>query len=712
MWKYFLILLALVCYENQLKAQNFDDYQLLEPKGEIPKVFFKQLAPSDKKKSISSSDFWVKNLLLSGKVLFKDTLSQYLNQIAQQLLKEDRVLQKKIKCYVLRSEEVTAFAAKDGSIFISMGLIAQLASEAQLAFALAEQIAHVKKRHTLLLKENYTNLNNNIRASEMIKHYALDYSLAKIFYYEAKDMIEATKIASKIYLTSPYQKYTISNFFEVLEFSYLPFDLDAFDYSFLETENLKLNTNYYLPSNESNKIGLQEKKTTPYLSNLAERKLAVNVIETLTQTDTKENQLLFEKKRDLARFDLCYYYLHKFDYQNALYAAFLLSKKYPNSRYLEKIKVKALYGFAKFKNQMKGLYVYYTSSYPDNDIYLHNMRNNAYEKVEGELQKVYYTLTSMTHSELTVLAARHIWNMTNQYPDDIELKRLKADIMIDLVYHFPNYKYFVVQDSSSTKVGSSKKLSKYDKIKQSNTQEIKQQQVHKYSFIENAFRDIAESKHFQYAFTVAEASKEAINNRVKEERIDEKRLHPKPLTADMGLDSILIVEPYYNKIINKKIEKKKFSSTTVYNIIEQKQAALSSYLTNSAEIAKVNAVLFSKSEIEKNNIQYFKDNYTLKEWVSQQARFGNAVSMRGFNENAIADIQRRYGVRYVLFSGIISLQKGETFWVFQSLLFDLETGDITHIKNDFYEQKDTPPMVKSHVFDVLFQIKTPSKKKK
>jgi len=83
-------------------------------------------------------------LLLSGDKLFNDPLTIYVNKVADELLKNEPELRKKIKIYVTKSSDVNAHAFDKGFIFINVGLLAQLENEAQLAFILSHEINQIK----------------------------------------------------------------------------------------------------------------------------------------------------------------------------------------------------------------------------------------------------------------------------------------------------------------------------------------------------------------------------------------------------------------------------------------------------------------------------------------------------------------------------------------------------------------------------------------
>ena len=70
---------------------------------------------------------------------------------------------------------------------------------------------------------------------------------------------------------------------------------------------------------------------------------------------------------------------------------------------------------------------------------------------------------------------------------------------------------------------------------------------------------------------------------------------------------------------------------------------------------------------------------------------------------------KKYGVKYLLFTGIASLQRRKTHWIYWSVVFDLTTGRYSVIKEDYYKRKDTKTQLNAHLFDALFQIKSKPK---
>ena len=102
-------------------------------------------------KFVVTSNFVISHLLQSGKILFNDPVSRYINHVADSLLKPFPDLRKELRFYAVKSPEVNAFATDKGMVFVNLGLISRLHNEAELAFVLAHEIVHFVKKHNINL---------------------------------------------------------------------------------------------------------------------------------------------------------------------------------------------------------------------------------------------------------------------------------------------------------------------------------------------------------------------------------------------------------------------------------------------------------------------------------------------------------------------------------------------------------------------------------
>src|SRR5206468_4866989 len=95
------------------------------------------------------TNYWIDDFQRGGKVLFGHSINQYIDRIADTLLASYPTLRKQIHCYAVKSSVINAFSTESGNIYINLGLIARIRSEAELASVLSHEINHYIKRHVL-----------------------------------------------------------------------------------------------------------------------------------------------------------------------------------------------------------------------------------------------------------------------------------------------------------------------------------------------------------------------------------------------------------------------------------------------------------------------------------------------------------------------------------------------------------------------------------
>lgn len=154
-----LFSLGSVCQETDYVPFNFTapiPDVILENAGEkaqneLLKKRDSELSSKDKKILYTFSNYALSGVMRSGEVYFNDEYSAYLNGILNDLIPEDEL--KACEVYLCKSEIPNAISWRDGTILVNMGLIPYLESEAELAFILAHEFIHYKKRHVVKQKK-------------------------------------------------------------------------------------------------------------------------------------------------------------------------------------------------------------------------------------------------------------------------------------------------------------------------------------------------------------------------------------------------------------------------------------------------------------------------------------------------------------------------------------------------------------------------------
>lgn len=89
------------------------------------------------------------NLLGAAPLVRDETLQQYVNSVGRWVALQSNRPDLPWKFGVIESEDINAFAAPGGYVFITKGLYRRLNNEAELAGVLGHEIAHVTKKHHL-----------------------------------------------------------------------------------------------------------------------------------------------------------------------------------------------------------------------------------------------------------------------------------------------------------------------------------------------------------------------------------------------------------------------------------------------------------------------------------------------------------------------------------------------------------------------------------
>lgn len=89
------------------------------------------------------------NLLGVAPLIKDDKLQQYVNRVGRWVALQSERPELKWTFGVIQSDDLNAFAAPGGYIFVTRGLYAKLKDEAELAGVLGHEIAHVQQKHHL-----------------------------------------------------------------------------------------------------------------------------------------------------------------------------------------------------------------------------------------------------------------------------------------------------------------------------------------------------------------------------------------------------------------------------------------------------------------------------------------------------------------------------------------------------------------------------------
>ncbi|WP_341908199.1 M48 family metallopeptidase [Fluviicola taffensis] len=388
--------------------KDFNNYQTLLSKGEMPADFtilvqqkvlndiaankVKLATKLDTQLYLESIHEQLNEILYSGRVIYGDEVSVYIQDLANRLLKDNPELAKELRFYTIKSNETNAFSTAPGIIFVTTGLIAQLSSEAQLAFILSHEIAHYEQKHTHKEYLNY-------KKTGKIKN---NKQLLGLSQFSKENELEADSLALVRYNKMGYSEEELTSTFDLLMYSYLPFDEVPFPSNYFNTPNS------YIPEKEFDldikPITAEENYNDTYSShpNIKKRKDAIQKIAagyshwgTTSFLLSKEE---FEYVRTICRFESVRMNVLEGGNFSALYSIFLLEKQFRNSIFLDRMKTLSWLSILRLKSDFEKV--------------------KESKEIEGESSLLCSFLRSSNNKERAIMGLRISYDLKAKYPED------------------------------------------------------------------------------------------------------------------------------------------------------------------------------------------------------------------------------------------------------------------------------------------------------
>jgi len=623
-------LIFFIVFSGSVFGQDFDNYQPIVSSGTLPEDFTRAVSeaakeaknePSDEREFTVSAAYSLNRIMLGGKVLFNDPMSQFANKVTDELLKNNPTLRSKVRIYVIKSSSVNAFATPEGAIFINIGLLAQLENEAQLAFILAHELIHVDKKHSLDHFKKGVEISRGRGAYRDLNKY--EKGLAEYAFSKEKEQ-EADELGFlEIYDKSKYSYTAISGVFDILKYGYLPVDEIPFDNIFFQNDGFVFPKSYKL--SELNPINVEDEKDDEESTHPA-LPIRKEVLEKLIKNRSDEGrskhiigQSEFITIRNMARFELCRMQLLDEDYNNAIFNAYIMLKEFPDNKYLLKVIGHSLYWLS-FNNT--------------------NLGKSFYKNIEGESQQLAFLLYKLTskQKDIDMVSTAFATKLKMLFPEDKDIDLLFKESVKHIVkeHDFKVSDFYSVYMNSKkdsiifTKTEDKKEVSegnegksKYEKIASSkNTKNnplmageaSDSLNFHKYAlapYIDNvllkaAFKDAHDAKPEKY---VAKNKRSSVNSA-------KDRNYGK---AVGGVERVLVVNPYYSG--TREGKKKKIS----YLKNEREETDLVQRIEECGKAAGIETDIIEPKLFSNNDVELYNDMVLLNEWLIERMIAGNAL---------------------------------------------------------------------------------------
>ena len=686
-----VVLVAACCVLTN--AQDFNHYKTLLPQGLVPKDFTELSASKfatevtnmsaaknkrdrkNKKKFYLESTFSLDEFLTSGNVLFNDDITLYIADVLAEILKPYPELQGKIRVYTVKSAIPNAFTTNNGIIFVNLGLLARLESEAQLAFVLAHEVVHYQKKH--VINRYVTNI--DIDRSKGYKKLSREAKMFAKSSFSKELEMEADLEGAEIYNKSVYNKDSIQNVFNVLKYADLPLSWVYFNKRYYESGK------YIFPDTlVVRKVdpiqAVEDYNDTLYSHpNIRKRReaIAVKFHNAKGGKHFRLAKTIFDKNRKLARFELCRLYLLEHRHIDAILLATSLQEEDPKSAYLKQTVAKALYGLSK------------------------DVLNDHFEfkkqEWSGDPQRLGIFFERQSPYEISVLAIRHLYKCLEEEPENREI----AVMLNDAIRSFAKEEYDL--EKKFLRNASDKEIADL-----------------RYPYTQHAFTGFKNNAAFFEIFDkqLALAQKDSDGNSFrKKKKRKEKKL--------LNVDKVVVVNPMYKKIDTRKRQKMRhIESEEVLTQIDQK-------IWDAAGRLNMKADIINPNNLSSARVNVMQSNSILNDWIDEQMRFEDAHVSPIYNEIiALADTyktdhfvwmgeftmtRKRRGKFFLVAGSVITpaiapllgtmafTPKGSTLYF--ALAFNVRTQALELVDVRAMKMRDTHSLLQSNIYYTLFQLK-------
>lgn len=716
----FLLASALGNAQQDLKST----YKPLRSSGELPPVFtqnirniikqdiseLRQRKENDKSlKStyLTASNYQIERIIRGGNTIVNDEVTKYLNQITDLILKDNPSLRKQLSVYTLKSSVVNAYSFDKGYTFINIGLIAQAETEAQLAYIICHEISHYTRQHHInsYVKNAKIDRGNYDGSSE-------DRLIEKCQYSKENES-EADLEGFKLFEQTRYNLKQAEKGFDVLQYSHLPFELVEFKKSWFETPDFIIPQRYFLKEVSAIKDNSNEDDTKRTHPNTKKRKLAIAELIRNRDNSNRVNSILgqdqFEYIRDLSRMELCRLYLKNRDYPNALYAAYILSSKYPNNDYLAEIVSKCMYGIALAGN---GSIHYNEDSRLSNGI-------PSYSDIESFPQQLYHLINKMPSNEWTIMSLNYVYRTHKKFPENKKIAGISDSLfkmmektkwgLTDFTRVKKKEELPDIKKDTAVITGTGNPASKTDLIatlqKETSTR-TDDTVYYKNIFVDLFINDPEFTAKFPYS---GGNSDQPSGNTFYSYSVSNRRSYSsrksRNINSEIKIEKVLLLEPFYLKLDETRREEVQYIAS------DEKQEKYTNTINQCANILKFQLITIDPGLVNKNEVDKINDYSVINDWFDE--RFdGEDEKNLILNTDDVDNVISKYGTQYVLKTGVATVinVRGKKRTFFYGFLFDLKRNELVYRKYEYFRSKDHKDLVNAKTYQMLYELKHPIKR--
>ncbi len=750
------------------QVPNMDNYQPARSNGELPPDVLQTTTEKYERSKTkintgqseelqkAEDDFYlqtnyqVDQILHSGSIMVGDSMGMYVNRVADSLLANDPETRAQINIYILRSATVNAFATDRGSIFVTIGLLTRLRNEAELAYVLAHEIIHYKRRHVL------TGYIEGVQMQKGDGKYAattFENRYLKKHSYARNQETQADEEGFDMLVASNYDPRAAMGAFDILAMADFPFTDTLFSKSLFEAPNFVFPSKYYSDTIKEYRIDDQE-EDNDLATHPSVYKRRKNIKKRFTKLEGGDtlgakflvSESLFYRVRARAMFEEAALWTNEGTFKEGVYINQAIQKTYPNNYYLRKEMVRALYAVTIKKNV--------AFSFGDLEELLSALFSGEAslegdERPTGEMERATLFMGKTDREGWNVAAAKYAWAVHKQFPVDKDIALWSDGLFQELtVNNDIRLKDFSKNDSLFVLIGN-KVLADTGLVKKvkNNTPEARFQVVldnmnedslqdveyWEFAFIEE-LKDSVFVQMFRSAMEFADSLQliaDAKEFSGEKNSKKERKQREEELYGPQGLSKVVFVNPIYqtydSRIENGQLDVRKSIAG---------RFAMMQAMTSSAKAMGMECEILDPENMDSTNVDKFNDLMLMSNWFAQKGNFkeNDPLPVEQEQMNSLA---KKYGTKYFMwiayhtsriprtgklvralslaFVPLAPLTAYRLFTprediYFVAICYDITTGKMVWaVEREIEKQKATDARLQLQMYDMMRMLASPKK---
>lgn len=696
------------------------------------------------------TNYSVDQILHSGTIMVGDSMSLYVNRVADTLLAHDPELRAQINIYVLRTPVVNAFATDRGSIFVTIGLLTRLKNEAELAFVLAHEIIHYKRRHVLTgyiegmqMQEGEGKYSQTTAENRYLKKHS----------YARSQETQADEEGFDLLIKSNYDPKAALGAFEILALADFPFTDTLFSKSAFEGPRFVFPSEYYTDTIKRFKIDETEEDhdLSTHPSVPKRRKNIKRRYEKLQGADSLGQRFLvsetmFYRVRTMAMFEEAALHINEGNYKDAVYINYAIQKSYPDNYYLQKEMLRAMLAITIKKNTG---FVFTDLESLLASIFAGDFSGSSEEKPVGEIGRATAFITKTDKKGWNIATVKYAWKLHKKYPEDKEIEQWTTILFREMTIN-NSLELNDFQRSDSIYIIIGKKVDSdtamQHKLKKDTPENrfqivmdyMKEDSLDGYKYWEFAFVEELKDSTFEAMFKASMAYADSLEGLEDEDLTltpkERKEKEKEEYSSSMGLKKIVVINPtfqsYDDRIKNGMLDVRKSISGKDKYMDAMKETAGRCGM----ECEVLDPLVMDSTDVEK-----FNDMMILNDWFTTRGDFRDGRPLPVHQEE-MKRIAKKYNTNYFMWSvyytsrekrsGVVTRVLSLAFAplapatlyrlftpredvYFAAVVYDITTGEpVWAVRREYNKQKATDSKMKLQLYDMMRTLSSPKKKQK